>query len=244
MAQKPLTKNQAKVAFLAQANHFTRLGTPSKIDTELLLNSLSALLAIHGQKVGFKFEGDAVGSFEPTPELTVAFEKYMPQMRNLVDVSAQPVTVESNLIPRPVAQPVAQPVTVNWSKAPEGATHWHEGEFLRWTGKQDMALWNLDAWDDDCRWTESAYGWHGTLETFLADGAIPRPVTKPTRPEPIEALSLSVRAQHLLLSAGILTIPDLATKTESELLRIKGLGKKSLAEIVEALKRHVGGQTA
>lgn len=224
MAQKPLTKNQAKVAFLAQANHFTRLGTPSKIDTELLLNSLSALLAIHGQKVGFKFEGDAVGSFEPTPELTVAFEKYMPQMRNLVDVSAHPV--------------------IDWSKAPEGATHWHEGEFLRWTGKQDMALWNLDAWDDDCRWTESAYGWHGTLETFLADGAIPRPVTKPTRPEPIEALSLSVRAQQLLVSAEILTIPDLVNKTEAELLRIKGLGQKSLAEIIEAMKRHVGGQTA
>ena len=100
MAQKPLTKNQANAAFLKQANHFTRLGKPSKTDTELLLNSLSALLAIHGQKVGFKFEGDAVGSFEPTPELSVAFEKYMPQMRNLVDVSAQPVTLAKSVFER------------------------------------------------------------------------------------------------------------------------------------------------
>lgn len=71
------------------------------------------------------------------------------------------------------------------------------------------------------------------------------PAPTPTRrPEPIEVLSLSVRAQHLLLSAGIQTIPDLAEKTESELLRIKGLGQKSLAEIMAALQRHIGGQAA
>jgi len=231
MAQKPLTKTQAKVAFLAQANHFTRLGTPSKIDTELLLNSLSALLAIHGQKVGFKFEGDAVGGFEPVPELTAALEKYMPQMRNLVDVSAQPVTVEPD-----------------WNEAPEGATHWHEGEWIRWNGRKNKdfpSSFDLDVFRLNC-WDESYYGWAGTLKGFIADGAIPHPVIKITTtcPEPIEALSLSVRAQQLLVWAGILTVPDLANKTESDLLRIKGLGKKSLAEIVEALKRHIGGQAA
>ena len=63
---------------------------------------------------------------------------------------------------------------IDWSAAPEGATHWHDGEWIRWTGHKDMNLWNLDAWDG-CQWTLSAYGFHGTLEGFLADGAIKRP---------------------------------------------------------------------
>jgi|GEM_PF-4165719 len=66
--------------------------------------------------------------------------------------------------------------------------------------------------------------------------------TVPTRPEPIEVLNLSVRGQHLLLSAGILTVPTLASKSESELLRIKGLGQKSLDEMMTALKKHLGDQ--
>lgn len=219
MAQKPLTKTQANAAFLKQANHFTRLGTPSKIDTELLLNSLSALLAIHGQKVGFKFECDAVGSFEPTPELTVALEQYMPQMRNLVDVSAHPV--------------------IDWSQAPEGATHYVVESYSHPWQKKESGQWSFF---DEAHKVWVLYVFQPPCYDYVT--IIPRPVTKPTRPEPIEVLNLSVRAQHLLLSAGILTIPDLATKTESELLRIKGLGQKSLAEIMAALQRHIGGQAA
>ena len=79
---------------------------------------------------------------------------------------------QNSLIER---QNVLTAADIDWSKAPAGATHWHDGEWIRWTGHKDMNLWNLDAWDDGCRWTESAYGWHGTLETFLEDGAIPRP---------------------------------------------------------------------
>jgi len=53
---------------------------------------------------------------------------------------------------------------------------------------------------------------------------------------PIEILSLSERTRNSLLKNGILYVEDLEQKTKSELLSMKGIGKKALDEIVESLK--------
>jgi len=51
----------------------------------------------------------------------------------------------------------------------------------------------------------------------------------------IEELELSVRAYNCLKSANIETIADLVSKEESEMLKYKNFGKKSLQELVEKL---------
>lgn len=61
--------------------------------------------------------------------------------------------------------------------APEGATHWHKDEFVRWTGHCIFGTWDIDAWRGG-NWELAYWGWKGTLETFLTDGAIPRPTSK------------------------------------------------------------------
>lgn len=51
----------------------------------------------------------------------------------------------------------------------------------------------------------------------------------------IEELDLSVRSYNCLKNAGIRTVSDLVQKTESEMLRTKNFGRKSLNEIREIL---------
>lgn len=63
------------------------------------------------------------------------------------------------------------------------------------------------------------------------------PVTTPTRPEPIESLSLTIRAESALVAASIKTIPELLEKTESDLLKLEGFGKKSLADVKTNLEQ-------
>ncbi len=53
---------------------------------------------------------------------------------------------------------------------------------------------------------------------------------------PIEVLALSERTRNSLLKNGILYVEDLEQKTKSELLSMKGIGKKALDEIVDSLK--------
>lgn len=48
---------------------------------------------------------------------------------------------------------------------------------------------------------------------------------------PIEDLDLSVRSYNCLRRAGLTTIGSLVDKTESQMMRVKNLGKKSLKEI-------------
>lgn len=55
--------------------------------------------------------------------------------------------------------------------------------------------------------------------------------------KPIEDLELSVRAYNCLKSAGINTIAELVQKTETELLKTKNFGKRSLEEIKEVLAK-------
>jgi DNA-directed RNA polymerase subunit alpha len=52
----------------------------------------------------------------------------------------------------------------------------------------------------------------------------------------IEDLNLSVRAYNCLKSANINTIGELVSKDESELLKFRNFGRKSLAELVEVVE--------
>ena len=54
----------------------------------------------------------------------------------------------------------------------------------------------------------------------------------------VEELELSVRSYNCLKNAGIQTIGELVQKTESEMLRTKNFGRKSLNEIKEILYEH------
>lgn len=52
---------------------------------------------------------------------------------------------------------------------------------------------------------------------------------------PIEDLELSVRSYNCLKRAGITTVEDLANKSESDMMKVRNLGKKSLDEVINKL---------
>ena len=52
----------------------------------------------------------------------------------------------------------------------------------------------------------------------------------------IEDLDLSVRSYHSLKHAGIDTVEQLVSRTESEMIKVRNLGKKSLEEVIQKLK--------
>ena len=51
----------------------------------------------------------------------------------------------------------------------------------------------------------------------------------------IEELELSVRSFNCLKRAGIATVEDITNKTESEMMKVRNLGKKSLDEVIAKL---------
>ena len=53
---------------------------------------------------------------------------------------------------------------------------------------------------------------------------------------PIEDLDFSVRAYNCLKRAGVHTLQDLVNKTNSEVMKIRNLGKKSLKEVLDKVK--------
>ena len=61
------------------------------------------------------------------------------------------------------------------------------------------------------------------------------PVVK-TLETPVEELDLSVRAYNCLKRAGLHTLQDLTNMSESEMMKIRNLGKKSLKEVIEKIK--------
>ncbi len=61
------------------------------------------------------------------------------------------------------------------------------------------------------------------------------PITK-TLETPIEELDLSVRAYNCLKRAAIHTLQDITAMSESEMMKIRNLGKKSLKEVMEKIK--------
>ncbi|MCU0606323.1 MAG: DNA-directed RNA polymerase subunit alpha [Candidatus Edwardsbacteria bacterium] len=54
--------------------------------------------------------------------------------------------------------------------------------------------------------------------------------------KPVEELELSVRSANCLRANNIFTLGDLVHKTESEMLKYRNFGRKSLAELIEILK--------
>ena len=60
-------------------------------------------------------------------------------------------------------------------------------------------------------------------------------ITK-TLETPIEEIEFSVRAYNCLKRAGIHTVQDLIAKKESEVNKIRNLGKKSLKEVIDKVK--------
>ena len=52
----------------------------------------------------------------------------------------------------------------------------------------------------------------------------------------IEDLDFSVRAYNCLKRAGIHTLQDLVDKSESDMMKIRNLGKKSLKEVLDKIK--------
>jgi DNA-directed RNA polymerase subunit alpha len=53
---------------------------------------------------------------------------------------------------------------------------------------------------------------------------------------PIEEVEFSVRAYNCLKRAGIHTVQDLVNKKESEVTKIRNLGKKSLKEVLDKVE--------
>ena len=51
----------------------------------------------------------------------------------------------------------------------------------------------------------------------------------------IEELELSVRSFNCLKRAGIATVEDLVNKTETDMMKVRNLGKKSLDEVTNKL---------
>ena len=51
----------------------------------------------------------------------------------------------------------------------------------------------------------------------------------------VNEIELSVRAANCLNNANILTVGELASKTESDMMKYRNFGKKSLTEIKERL---------
>jgi len=64
-----------------------------------------------------------------------------------------------------------------------------------------------------------------------------------SRTDGIWGLDLDVRSHNSLVFAGIDTVEVLETKSDSELLRLKGFGRASLQKVREALRVHRGGMT-
>jgi DNA-directed RNA polymerase subunit alpha len=84
------------------------------------------------------------------------------------------------------------------------------------------------------------------LDVFVGYGRLPEeePVQEVTIEEelieklklPVSELELSVRSSNCLREAHIKTIADLVKKSESEMLKYRNFGKKSLSEINNILK--------
>ena len=53
---------------------------------------------------------------------------------------------------------------------------------------------------------------------------------------PIEDLDFSVRAYNCLKRANINTLQDLINKSNSDVMKIRNLGKKSLKEVLDKIK--------
>lgn len=118
----------------------------------------------------------------------------------------------------------------------------------------------LEIWTDGTIGPREALNYSGRilrdhLSMFTTFDREPEPIIEETRVEAptvnanlfksVEELELSVRSYNCLQAAGIRTIAQLVQMSESELLKFRNFGKKSLQEIKEILERmelHLGMQ--
>ena len=77
-----------------------------------------------------------------------------------------------------------------------------------------------------------------TLETYAEEKTEEAPITaiEAKLDKSIEELELSVRSYNCLEAAGIKTIRDLVQKSETDMLKYRNFGRKSLSEIKNILK--------
>lgn len=297
MAQKPLTKTQAKAAFLAQANHFTRLGTPNSDHSKLLLNSLAALFAAYTcEDIQVKF-----GWHDVPPVLAVTRPRPTEQQwginwpeepnsyRYFAVKSEWEACCFAHLVRKWLEREFAnakyhyETYPVLWESdfgdhAENLAEHYdslkaeidHMAEIFEYKkigyADKDLKFYSFgEQFKELTRCVKNGErkalypvfahiiksGEHGletpTLRTLrddidqlLSDVAVDVAVENTPvydRPEPIESLCLSIRAESALVAAGIKSIPALLEKTESELLKLEGFGKKSLADVKTNLEQ-------
>ena len=108
----------------------------------------------------------------------------------------------------------------------------------------------LDVWTNGCVSPQDAVGIASKLlkdhltifVNFEEEGPVDEAVTETARDailehlnRSVDELELSVRSYNCLKNADIKTIGELVTKTESEMLKTKNFGRKSLNEIKEIL---------
>ena len=85
---------------------------------------------------------------------------------------------------------------------------------------------------------------HFALFTDLSDTLDGRPIVVEKSADPqstvldmtIEELDLSVRSFNCLKRANIITVADLISKTEDEMMKVRNLGRKSLEEVIGKLE--------
>lgn len=114
--------------------------------------------------------------------------------------------------------------------------------------KLTLEVWTNDSITPKDALTFAAYTLQKHLDIFVKCGEIPeeekieqvdekkeelqRLLTKP-----VTELELSVRSSNCLKNANIKTIGDLVKKTETEMLKYRNFGRKSLTEIQQILKK-------
>ena len=85
---------------------------------------------------------------------------------------------------------------------------------------------------------------HGKIETTearakevksIVDSIIALAIKEKVLEMPIEELELSVRSYNCLKRAGIATVEDLANKSETDMMKVRNLGKKSFDEVTAKL---------
>jgi DNA-directed RNA polymerase subunit alpha len=99
----------------------------------------------------------------------------------------------------------------------------------------EILISQLAIFTDADRIEELRAGPGGALEAGQAAADAAAPAQGPMHDILIEELELGVRSYNCLKRAGIQTVGDLISKSESELAAIPNFGKKSIDEVVETL---------
>lgn len=178
--ERALTKAKEKVEMLLWENAtgvaIAEITGTLRISKPLAISALKAIGAVE-QNGLWLIVDDEPAPVEVAPGAkadTVVNENFTTELSGISGELVEPLS-------NPYELPESETVKVvhaepDWANAPEGATHWHENEWVRWAGKRSTKhnIWDMDAWRDGA-WVLDFWGWKGSYVSFLADGAIPRP---------------------------------------------------------------------